>query len=129
METKQVLVIDDEPSIRKLVQIWLRAIAGWEVLTAALGQEGLAIAETEQPDAILLDVIMPEMNGILTFQRMRPFPLFNTFPRFCSLPKSSLVNICHIVGANGRLPLQKIVVHPSETRCKRNSTLLFRENY
>lgn len=80
METKRVLVIDDEPGIRKLVQISLRAIAGWEVLTAASGQEGLAIAETEQPDAILLDVMMPEMNGILTFQRMQTIPALQHIP-------------------------------------------------
>jgi CheY-like chemotaxis protein len=80
MGTKRVLVIDDEPGIRRLVQISLEAIAGWEVLTAASGQEGLAIAETEQPDAILLDVMMPEMNGILTFQRMQTIPALQHIP-------------------------------------------------
>jgi len=80
MRTKRVLIIDDEPGIRKLVQISLRAIAGWDVLTAASGQEGLAIAEAEQPDAILLDVMMPEMNGILTFQRMQTVSALQHIP-------------------------------------------------
>jgi CheY-like chemotaxis protein len=69
--TKQVLIIDDETGIRKITQISLKAIAGWEVLEAASGLEGLAIAEAEQPDAILLDVMMPGMDGITTFQHLQ----------------------------------------------------------
>jgi len=40
-------------------------VGNWEVLTACSGSEGLAKAEAEQPDAILLDVMMPEMDGLL----------------------------------------------------------------
>lgn len=71
MATKRVLIIDDEPGIRKIVQISLKAIAAWEVLTAASGAEGLAIAQTELPDAILLDVMMPGMDGLATLQHFR----------------------------------------------------------
>ncbi|MDX2216676.1 MAG: response regulator [Oculatellaceae cyanobacterium bins.114] len=67
---KRVLIIDDEPGIRKIVQISLKAIAGWEVLQAASGQEGIAIAQTQHPDAILLDVMMPGLDGIATFQQI-----------------------------------------------------------
>ncbi|XHX75925.1 MAG: response regulator [Stenomitos frigidus ULC029] len=69
--SKRVLIVDDEAGIRKITQISLKAIAGWEVLTAASGQEGLAIAQAEQPDAILLDVMMPGMDGITTFQHLQ----------------------------------------------------------
>lgn len=68
---KRVLIVDDETGIRKITQISLKAIAGWEVLVAASGQEGLIIAQAEQPDVILLDVMMPEMDGITTLQRLR----------------------------------------------------------
>ena len=46
-------------------------MASWEALTAASGAEGLEAAEREQPDAILLDVQMPEMDGLHTFRRLQ----------------------------------------------------------
>jgi CheY-like chemotaxis protein len=67
MATKRILVIDDEDGIREIIQICLEAAAGWEVLTAASGSEGLVTAQEEQPDAILLDVMMPDMDGPTTF--------------------------------------------------------------
>ena len=80
MTAKRILIVDDEPGIRKIVEISLKAIAGWEVLTAASGQEGLVIATAEQPDAILLDVMMPGMDGITTFQQMQANPGLQAIP-------------------------------------------------
>ncbi len=71
MTTKRVLVIDDEDGIREIIQICLEMVAGWEVLTAASGSEGLAIATSEQPDVILLDVMMPDMDGPMTFEHLQ----------------------------------------------------------
>ena len=71
MTTKKVLVIDDEDGIREIIQICLEAAAGWDVLTAASGSEGLAAALAEQPDAILLDVMMPDMDGPTTFRQLQ----------------------------------------------------------
>ena len=71
MTTKRILVIDDEDGIREIIQICLEAAAGWEVETAASGSEGLAIAQTMQPDAILLDVMMPDMDGPTTFRQLQ----------------------------------------------------------
>lgn len=80
MPTKRILLIDDELGIRKIVQISLKAIAGWEVLLAASGKEGLAIAQTERLDAILLDVMMPEMDGITTLQHLKANAATQSFP-------------------------------------------------
>ncbi|HEY9832664.1 MAG TPA: response regulator [Stenomitos sp.] len=71
MTTKKILVIDDEDGIREIIQICLEAAAGWDVFTAASGSEGLATAQTEQPDAILLDVMMPDMDGPTTFRQLQ----------------------------------------------------------
>jgi CheY-like chemotaxis protein len=71
MTSKRILVIDDEDGIREIIQICLEAAAGWEVLTAASGSEGLAKAQTTQPDAILLDVMMPDMDGPTTFRHLQ----------------------------------------------------------
>ncbi|MBZ8180612.1 MAG: response regulator [Oscillatoria sp. PMC 1051.18] len=69
--TKRILVIDDEDGVREIIQMSIEVAAGWEAIGVASGSEGLAIAATEQPDAILLDVMMPDMDGIATFQRLQ----------------------------------------------------------
>lgn len=52
----------------------------WTVLMAASGPEGIAIAATEQPDAILLDVIMPEVDGLATLKALKANPLTQHIP-------------------------------------------------
>lgn len=74
MSTKRVLVIDDEVDVRTVVQRCLEDLAGWEVMTAASGQEGLVQVVADPPDAILLDIMMPEMNGIDFLQALRTQP-------------------------------------------------------
>lgn len=69
--TKRILVIDNEQYIQEVAQICLRTVAGWQVVTAGSGSEGLIKAQTEQPDAILLDVMMPDMDGPTTFQKLQ----------------------------------------------------------
>jgi len=69
--SKRILVIDDEDDIREVAQLSLEMIGGWEVFTADSGSEGIAKAETHQPDAILLDVMMPDMDGPATYKQMR----------------------------------------------------------
>jgi len=68
---KRILVIDDAEDIREVAQISLQVVGGWEVLTASSGQEGVAKAIAEQPDAILLDVMMPDQDGPTTFQQLQ----------------------------------------------------------
>jgi CheY-like chemotaxis protein len=69
--SKRVLVIDDEDDIREVAQLSLEAVAGWEVYSASSGTEGLRVAAEQQPDAILLDVMMPEMDGPSTFRALQ----------------------------------------------------------
>lgn len=68
---KRILVVDNEAYIQEATQICLETIAGWEVMTASSGYEALIIAEAEQPDVILLDLMMPDMDGLMTFQRLQ----------------------------------------------------------
>lgn len=77
---KRILVIDNEPYIQEVAQISLETVAGWEVLTAGSGQEGLELAEQEQPDAILLDVMMPDMDGPTTFKQLQANPMTRQIP-------------------------------------------------
>jgi CheY-like chemotaxis protein len=80
MTTKQILVVDNEQYIQEVAKICLETIAGWKVETASSGQEGIIKAETCQPDAILLDVMMPNMDGIATFEKLQENPLTKAIP-------------------------------------------------
>jgi two-component system, OmpR family, alkaline phosphatase synthesis response regulator PhoP len=65
----KVLVVDDEAPIRLLCRVNLEA-EGMEVLEAADGEAGLALARSERPDVVLLDVMMPAMDGWQVAERM-----------------------------------------------------------
>jgi CheY-like chemotaxis protein len=69
--TKRILAIDDEDDIREVAQVCLETMVGWEVITASSGREGLTLAATVFPDAILLDVMMPDMDRPTTFQKLQ----------------------------------------------------------
>lgn len=71
MGAKRILIIDDDSEILAVAQLTLKTVGGWQVATATSGMEGLTIAEAEKPDAILLDVMMPDMDGIATFQALQ----------------------------------------------------------
>jgi CheY-like chemotaxis protein len=74
MLTKRVLIIDDESDIRAVIQGCLEDIAGWKVSTAASGQEGLIKVVADPPDAIILDLMMPGMNGFAFVKALRTQP-------------------------------------------------------
>lgn len=80
MIARRILIIDDEFDIRAVAQLALKTIGGWEVSTAASGSEGLLLAVEQQPDAILLDVMMPVMDGIATFQALQANPTTSSIP-------------------------------------------------
>jgi DNA-binding response OmpR family regulator len=74
MNPKHVLIIDDEESIQTVVQCGLELSSGWVVMTASSGSEGIFLAEKEQPDLILLDAMMPDMDGLATFRELQQNP-------------------------------------------------------
>ncbi len=77
---KRILVIDNEPYIQEVAQICLETVAGWTVDTASSGLDGLQIALQKQPDAILLDVMMPEIDGLTTFANLQDHPETRDIP-------------------------------------------------
>jgi two-component system OmpR family response regulator len=66
----KVLVVDDEPNIRELVQVAL-SFHGCTVVTAATGKEALRCAEASQPDLVVLDVMLPDLNGFEVCRQLR----------------------------------------------------------
>jgi len=77
---RRILIIDDEDDIRTIAALSLETVAGWEVLTASSGVAGIARAVETQPDAILLDVMMPAMDGPTTFRELRTIPAVAHIP-------------------------------------------------
>ena len=76
----KILIIDDEDDIREVAALSLESVAGWDVVTANSGAQGVARAIEHQPDAILLDVMMPGMDGPSTFRELRKNPVTAKIP-------------------------------------------------
>lgn len=77
---KRILVVDNEEYIQEVTKICLETVAGWEVITAASGSECISKATTYLPDAILLDVMMPDMDGLATFEKLQDNPATKQIP-------------------------------------------------
>ena len=75
-----VLVVDDDDDIRELTRVALELVADWGVLTAAGGAEALELAARHRPDAVLLDLMMPGMDGLTTFRHLRADPATGDIP-------------------------------------------------
>ena len=71
MSHKRVLIIDDENDIREIASLALETGGDFDVTTADSGLAGLMLANTRRPDIILLDVMMPELDGPSTFRRLQ----------------------------------------------------------
>ncbi|HEY9644626.1 MAG TPA: response regulator [Coleofasciculaceae cyanobacterium] len=80
MAIKRVLIVDDEERIREVVRVCLVKLAKWEAITATSGAEAIQQAVNQQPDAILLDVSMPGMDGIETLQKLQSQPQTASIP-------------------------------------------------
>jgi DNA-binding response OmpR family regulator len=76
----KILVVDDDPSVRDLLESFFTPL-GYRVITTAAGKEGLELAATEEPHVILLDVVMPDMDGAAVCRALkgnsktRPIPV------------------------------------------------------
>ena len=71
MQPKRLLVIDDEDDIRDVAGVTLELTRGWTIETADCGKMGIERAKVFRPDAILLDVMMPDLDGPATFRALQ----------------------------------------------------------
>ena len=71
---RNILIIDDEDDIREVAALSLEATAGWKITTASCGADGIRAAADAKPHAILMDVMMPGMDGPTTFRQMQSNP-------------------------------------------------------
>jgi CheY-like chemotaxis protein len=66
-----VLVVDDDENIRELTQLALETVNGWSVMTANGGVAALEMCRAHHPDVVLLDMMMPDMDGLTTFEHLQ----------------------------------------------------------
>ena len=76
----KVLIVDDEADIRRIAKLGLSRVGGMEVVEAANGAEALVRAKADKPDAVLLDVMMPGLDGPSTLARLREDPATSGIP-------------------------------------------------
>lgn len=74
MAIRKVLIVDDDPDIRKIGRLSLTGLGRWDVCLASSGKEALQVAVLERPDVILLDIAMPDMDGIATLAKLKENP-------------------------------------------------------
>ena len=106
MSGRHVLIIDDESDIREVAQLGLELIGGWQVATASGGFEGLAQASADRPDAILLDVMMPDIDGPETLRLLRADPATETVPVVFLTARRQVADVEWLegLGASGVIP-------------------------
>ena len=76
---KKILTVDDSPSVRQMVKLTLSS-AGYDILEAANGMDGLASAKTTQVDMVVTDLNMPVMNGLGLIRELRKLPAYRGVP-------------------------------------------------
>ena len=80
MSKKRILLIDDEKTLATVIQACLENLADWTVLKAESGREGLLKAQNENLNAILLDVMMPDLDGFTVLQELKNNPITQPIP-------------------------------------------------
>jgi CheY-like chemotaxis protein len=80
VKIEKVLIVDDDKDIRHVAALAARRIGNWDVVCAASGEEALAIASREFPDVILLDAMMPVLDGLGTMEKLRTDPKTSAIP-------------------------------------------------
>ncbi len=98
---QRILVVDDEPDIVELVAFNLRA-EGYEVITAATGVEALEIARTIVPDLIVLDLMLPELDGMAVCEILRKLPATAPIPIIMLTAWSSDLSRCIGLGLGAK---------------------------
>lgn len=101
--SKKILVVDDDGAIQEVIKTCLEDLAGWQVLLAGSGLDGLRIANAEPLDAILLDISMPKMNGIEMLQKLqensktRKIPVFLLTATILSPDRQQLEQVAGVI--------------------------------
>ena len=119
MKITKIMIVDDDEDICTVAALAARRVGGWDVVVAASGQEALARARSESPDVILLDVMMPVLDGPATLVKLREEPSTIAIPVIFLTAKVQRLEVEHYMalGAIGviRKPFDAMTL-PDEIR-------------
>jgi CheY-like chemotaxis protein len=106
MGLTKVLLCDDEPDIRRIAEITLTRVGKLAVTLASSGAQAIDLAGRERPDVILLDVMMPDLDGPSTFERLRADPATAAIPVIFMTAKAQKHEVAafRALGAAGVIP-------------------------
>ena len=108
MRPPHILLVDDEADIREVAALSLQTLGGWRVTTASGGSEAIALARAERPDVILLDVMMPELDGPTTLARLRDNAQTHKIPVIFLTAKAQHTDQCGLA----RLDVSGVLTKP-----------------
>ena len=103
----KILIIDDEDDIRRIARLGLSKVGKMDVIDVNNGEEGVKRAEAEKPDAILLDVMMPLMDGPATLNALQNNPATSSIPVIFLTAKAMSSEIERLKGLGARGVLTK----------------------
>lgn len=105
---RRILVVDDSALVRDAARIALDDLGGYEVLTASCARDGLACAAEDLPDAIVLDVVMPGMDGIVAASLLAAAPATSRIPIVLMTARADAADRARYA----RLPVRGVVSKP-----------------
>lgn len=91
-------MVDDDQDLLRIAQLSLKNVGKWTVLLAASGPQALQLAQSEAPDVILLDVMMPDMDGLTTLAQLRSSQVTAAIPVIFLTAKVQAHEVDHYVG-------------------------------
>ena len=95
----KVLLVDDEEDIRKIGRLSLEAVGKFQTVVAATAAEALALAAAEHPDLILMDMMMPGMDGLAALAALRRVPTMKAIPVVFMTARVQRIDIAHYLSA------------------------------
>lgn len=98
-KNKCVLVVDDEPGILRVLSIQLR-LHGYDAVTTLSGTEAVELVRTREPDIVLLDILLPDMNGFEVLEKVRGF---SQVPVIVFSASQSAVALAPLAGATASI--------------------------
>ncbi|MEM8719808.1 MAG: response regulator [Cyanobacteria bacterium P01_G01_bin.39] len=125
MLATSLLVIDDDPDFNTLVKFILQHDTNWIILTASDGAEGLNLAKSQQPGVILLDIVMPKLDGLDIYK------LLKSNPDTCNIPiifMTAMVRMEKVIKARITEDI-KVIVKPFDIMTLANQIIIECDHY
>jgi CheY-like chemotaxis protein len=104
---RNILHVDDEPDIREVVQLSLALMDGWNVRSVASGREAFRVLREAAPDLVLLDYMMPEMDGTVILAALQADPATRHIPVVFMTAKSMPAEVARLVAAGAAAVIAK----------------------